>query len=241
MKSNLPFETISFVPTDNCDEVAHRIRDWVMGHAFMGLKTNAMRYLEGYTGGHLNLELGGYVQNPERPERQATVETSFTVTTHVDERLDPVEDPEGTVWHRSTFHAEANWPSYGSHGSRLSRYRADLIAVTVTLAEMFDAEFAGITVWSKGMTRAEREETHAKWARDATQIKAASHIKDAIHTSCRLMRVGDERFIPLPDGEFVMQPGKYEVCVENKTYRAEVRSAEQTPNANRRFQFRRTA
>lgn len=229
-----PYEKIDFVPTENGPEVAQRMREWIKANAFMALKDcHGSRTIDAYEGGHLYLELGGYVPNPENPERQANVEASFSIASGVAERLEPVTDPEGTYWHRHTFTAHVNWPSYGSQGPQLSRLRADMISVTVELAERFEREFAGTVVWSKGMTQAERDEWALKHQKEASKLKVATHVKEAIHTTCRLMKVGTEKFISAPEGVLA---GDYEVEVENKTYRVDVSDIRQ---ARLRFHFRR--
>ena len=124
---------IDFVPTENHATVAAEVRDWLLANAFMGLNPDRMstRDLPKYeSGGHLYLELGGYVADPERPGHQAAVEATFNVDL---ERGDHCEDPEGTMWYPSTVRAQVNWPSYGSMGRRLSRMRVAMIDAAVQL------------------------------------------------------------------------------------------------------------
>lgn len=217
--SKEPYQKIDFVPTENVLEIAHRISTWLKANASEVLRKDrsGLSRLNEYEGGHLYLELGGYVPNPEAPGKEASVETSFTVASGAAESLEPVEDPEGTYWYRRSYRAEVNWPSYGSQGAQLARLRAASIAAAVDLADKFDAEFKDAVVWSRGMTKAERDEWALKHRKDATRLKLLDAIKTAIHTNCKFMRVGDERFITCPpncvDGEYVVE-------LENKAYKA---------------------
>ena len=212
-------EIIDFVPTENNCVVAQRVRDWILANAFMGLGDDDrnLRALEAYEGGHLNLTIGGYVRHPTMPGKRLRVDASFNVASHSQHRLDSVIDPEGNMWYRHTFVAEVSWGGEGSMPSPVARLRAQVASAAAELAERFDAEFGGTIIWSKGMSKAELEAQSLRWRTDATKLKIVSAISEAIHSTCRGMRVTNERFITRPpdcvDGEYVIE-------LENKTYKA---------------------
>ena len=234
------FEPIDHIPTENAADHARRVKEWLTAHASALVKPGyCVDRLQKYEGGHLYLELGGYVPNPEQPDKLTNVEASFNID-WVRNDEGPFVDPEGTYWYYMTCRAEVNWASHGSTGHRLARLRAKMISDAIDLAEQFDAAFAEEKVWSKGMTKAEREACALKHQQDASKIKVAAHVKGAIHTSCRLMKVGTERFISLPSPEegLPILEGTYAVEVENKEYHVEVRGEGYAPHI--RFYFKRT-
>lgn len=229
---------ISFVPTDNCDQVCIEVRDWIRANAFMGLQDgHQVHGLDVYEGGNLYLTLGGYVRNPCDPTRQASVEASFGVHTRFadgeGEGLVPdtiIEDPEGTRWHVSALESQVGWLSWGSTPARLARMRVDMIEAAMQLGEMFDARFKDTRLWVKASTKAQRDEWWAKVQQDSTRIKVHAAIKEAIHGTCRGMRVRTQMFVPIPEG---WVEGTYQVALENKEYDA-------TVNAYKQLVFTRT-
>lgn len=229
---------IGHVPTENCEQVSAEVRDWICANAFMGLQdSHQIRNLTGYSGDNLYLTLGGYVTNPHDPKRQAAIEASFSVhVRHVDsDDLVPdslIEDPEGTRWSVYTLEAQVGWPSWGTTAPKLARMRVDMIDVTMQLAEMFNERFKDARIWVRGMTKAARDEWWAGVQKDSTRIKVHAAIKQAIHTTCRGMRVRTQMFVPITEDGWVVGP--YQVALENKEYDAYV-------NEHKQLVFTRTA
>ena len=232
---------IDHVPTANALQVAIAVREWFKANAFMALKDSnyAARQLEDYEGGHLTVELGGYVRDPDDAKRQLNIESTVTVGSGYDQRLDDVIDPEGTVWHRHGFRVTVGWNGGCGCGVKGARMMATMADVTVTLAERFNEAFGDAVVWTKGLSQADRDAAALKLRRDTTQLAVASFIKESIHTTCRGMRVGDERTLTAPEVTLGMLQGDYEVALEKKEYRASVFTA---PWAGTRvlLSFRRT-
>lgn len=234
--------SIDHVPSENGPAFAQQVREWIRTNAGAVLKENhGSRNLDDYDGGHLHLELGGYVADPYREGKQANVEASFSIGSRLEGRLEDVIDPEGTVWHRHTCHADANWPSYGSQGSRMARLRANIVDVVTSLAERFDAELGTTVVWTKGTTKAERDRIALNHRTDATRLVVAASIKEAIHTTCRGMRVLDDRTVDAPELVSGIVTGDYDVVIEKKEYRASVYVPQGGPHEGvPRMNFRRT-
>lgn len=224
-------KTLDFIPVENNDQVSAEVRDWICTNAFMGLQDGYVRYLTGYAGDNLYLTLGGYVQNPLDPKRQACVEATFSVHVLHDEGNELVmEDPQGTHWSVFRLESQVGWPSFGSTPARLARMRVDMIDAAVQLGELFDARFKDTRIWVKGMTKQAREEWTLRLQKDATRAKVHAAIKTAIHTTCRGMRVGTQMWVEIPEG---WVQGPYEAALENKVYDAYV-------NAHRQLTFKRT-
>jgi hypothetical protein len=232
-----PRETVDFFPTENSAEVVAQVRDWIKANLGALLKDcHATHHLDDYGGGHLYLELGGYVADPEGSKGSLNVEASFNVEPNDSMQWDVIIDPKGDWWYRKAYHATVGWPSYGAHGAGRSRLRAELISAAVGLAERFDAQFGASVVWTRGMTKVEIDEYAAKIQRDTARVLVSGTIREAIHTTCRRMQVGNQRCISAPEG---LVPGTYEVEVENKTYAVEVMGTDHV-EPTRRFRFRRT-
>lgn len=229
---------IDFIPTDNRDEVFGAVRQWFKDNAFMALSEGAARDLEDERFSYLSLDLGGYVptRGDNRRVTREPVQTSVYVTSDSFEDVRFI-DPEGSEWRRHVFTAKASWSSSSSSETWLSRQRASLIDATVTLAEIFNAAFAERFIWGRVSTKHEREATQKKHMADTTRLVVARQIQSAIHTTCRGMRVDNERTIPFEASESTLA-GTYEVALENKEYRAEV--FQLIRNSEWRLSFRRT-
>jgi len=228
-------DLIDFVPTSEQQKAAHaaRVRAWIEAQGILPLLTNrSAEDVHGYEGGRLYMHLFGYLPAPDVLDGTVQCETTLTLDTQEDfsERF---EDPNGDWWTRKRLRANVSWYS-GGLPTRAARVRLDCIIQTQDLAEKFDAAFGADYIWSPGPTKAARLEAGIQLQRDATKIKCASHIQQAIHTSCPRMRVGDERFITPPKGDLLA--GEYTVEVEKKTYKVTVRD----DPAMVRFQFMRT-
>ena len=209
---------VDHVPTENNHEVAVKVREWLADNVtpFVTPKKYPVDLLA-YEGGYIYLELGGYVIDPYNAERQVNVEATFNVATeHGD---GPYEDPDGTMWYTSTIFAQVNWGSGGGNRSRVAQLRSELIGTAAMLARRFDADFAGVKIWSKGPTRAERKESARKLLVAATQCNVEEAIREAIHTTCRGMRVGTSRTLTSPPKAV---HGDYKVALENKEYKVTV-------------------
>lgn len=211
-------KTIDFVPTENEDELGQQVGRWVLANAFMGLNPARGDYshLADGIGRSAYLELGGYVRNPLHPNlnMSAGADVSFRLETQ-----DLVIDPEGTYWRPGNYQCLVNWSSYGSSLFQIARVRAQFIEAGVQLAERFNDAFADKVVWHKVMTAQQHAERQAKNLRTKCWNAVIVAIKEAIHTTCRRMRVGDDRYITRQDW---WVKGTYPIALENKEYEAEV-------------------
>ena len=207
-------EPIDFVPEPNLLAHAYRVRDWLQARLPF-LTERSARDLEQYEGGRMSLNLFGYLpcEGVDRGELQC--ETTLSIS-YDDDFLDRFEDPNGDWWTRKRLVAGAGWYS-GGLPTRAARVRLDCIVKTVELAEAFDAAFAEDYIWSRGPTKAERDQRALEWKRDATKLKIAEAIRTAIHSNCKFMRVGDEKFITCPPD---CQDGEYVIELERKEYKA---------------------
>lgn len=222
-------ERIDFIPSTSQQMEAHaaRVKDWLEQHLSFVNEHSAAR-LAAWQGGHISLSLYGYLQcEGDDLPCETTLNINFDTSTQ-----ESFEDPNGDGWTRERLVAIAGWSS-GWLRSVPARVKLDCIVKTVELAEAFDAAFGKDYFWIRGMTKAQRDQHAIDMQRDVTRLKAAAHIKEVIRTTCRLMRVGDERFISAPEGDLL--PGDYEVEVANKTYGVTIRDE----SALSRFQFRR--
>jgi len=225
-------ERIDFVPSASQQMEGHaaRVKDWLEQHIPFINEYSAAR-LAAWQGGHISLSLYGYLQcegaGPHGLQCETTLNINFDTSNQ-----ESFEDPNGDRWTRERLVAIAGWSS-GWLRPVPARVKMDCIVKTVELAEAFDAAFGEDYFWIRGMTKAQRDQHAIDIRRDATRLKASAHIKEAIRTTCRLMRVGDMRFIPAPEGDLL--PGDYDVEVANKTYGVTIRDE----SSYARFQFRR--
>lgn len=229
---------IDFTPTENLAAITDQLARWLQADP-APVNPNTVKDIEEFraTGElrNLYLKLGGYVTSPVDPTRQESVEATVDIDVYT-RNAETYTDPQGDLWEAYTVQARPNWPSYGgSQGAKLGRLRADMVDEAVSLAERFDERFKDTMVWVRLMTKAEQEAQARRWQEDATRIKLAQAIKEAIHTTCRGMRVAHERWIEAPEGSLV---GRYDIILEHKEYVATV-----MPDTSRRageVLFRRT-
>lgn len=217
----------NFIPTDNRDEIRAEAAQWLLDNAFMALNEQSLAELGRSSLSYISFELGGYV--PGRPGRDGREKYRESVTTRVTLDEAPVgdgeryTDPEGSEWYKYVLVGQVSWPSYGSSPVWLARQRANLIDASVTLVERFNETFAGKVMWKRSSTKAEREAQQQTYMRDMTNSAVFQQIKEAIHTTCRRMYVGNERTIPLtkmrPE---IILAGSYTTLLENKEYSSEV-------------------
>lgn len=223
METRRPYDNIDFIPTENSAELDLQVRDWLIANAFMGLSNNRHIDLMEYTGGGIGLTLGGYVPDPTRPGKLIETNASFYVYYDSVTSDGAVLDPEGTMWYCSRYVSRVSWASWGSEVTPIARLRADMINMACELGARFDERFKGTLSWKKGMTKEVREandKAHAeKRARDATYGLLTEAIKTHIHTDCRNMRVGAERWVGKPVDAV---SGEYSVALEGKEYTVHV-------------------
>ena len=209
-------EPIDFIPAPDQQLKGHaeRVKAWLLANVPFMNERAALDVAQ-YEGGRLSLNLFGYLPCPGYERGEVQCETTLTLGFDEDfsERF---EDPNGDWWTRKRMVASASWYSGGLR-SVPARIRLDCITKTVELAEAFDAAFGADYIWTPGPTKAERQQRALEWKRDATKLKIASAISEAIHSTCRGMRVTNERFITCPpdclDGEYVIE-------LERKEYKA---------------------
>jgi hypothetical protein len=210
---------IDYVPVENASQVTDDIIAFLQENCTGCLRLKDPHALERFSvSNNTYLELGGRELNPLESGREINVEC----TIHIHEKPttdDMVEDPNGDMWFYHSMSAGVSWPAYCAAPSQIARLRGDLISATCHLSERFDLQFAKIVIWTRGQTRAEREAEELRVRRNATQLHVAFAIKDAIHSSCRGMRVGDERTLSAPVVILGIVEGDYDVALEKKEYR----------------------
>lgn len=218
-------EQLTFIPEENYDATCVEVREWIKANAFMAINDRPwnVHALERFSGGHISLDLGDYMVDPDNPSRRADIGTQFDFSVGDSGRTTYV-DPEGTTWYKYCVHATLNFGSSSSTtGVRVLRQHVNMIEGTMQLLERFMARFTGVEVWVRGEAKADREARLAKAeaARKAlvSQQAVEAAIKEAIHTTCRGMRVGSDRFISKPAESL---DGESEVELENKTYKVSV-------------------
>ncbi len=215
METDRNIEKVEFVPSLAVnDDIVVRLRGWLIENTDGLIKSEYYRReIERYAGGVLHLEFSDYVGN-------AHVGAVFHIN---DERLPVVEDPEGTWWTSHSINAEVSIPGYASARAPLAERRLSMYRDAVELAKRFDAEFGDVRLWARHSTKAERDAAAKAFAEaviaDTAQLKLGTAIREAIHTTCKHMRIGHDRYINAPDG---VLPGTYTVEVESKTYFVDV-------------------
>ena len=210
---------LDFVPQENMELVSAQVREWIRDNAFMALSERALNDLEKRSVDGLSLTLGGYVVDPNNPKRRVSMETSFSVSVlPKDEEFD-LEDPEATWWNAYVLRARMQLLQHDSEFAALTRMRVSMINATLQLIEAFDERFKDTLIWERRLTKQQRDEWALNLQRDATRVKLFNAVKDAIHTTCRGMRVGSQNWFRAPDG---CKDGDYELVVERKSYRINV-------------------
>lgn len=219
METNRDIEKLGFVPSENHDLVVADVRAWLTEHVLPHVAVGDMtrRELVTYEGGYLYITLGGRVPHPTKPE--VTIDAEATLCISSRDQHDRVEDEDGTWWYRTGITATVNWPSYGSSQPGLAVRRAEVISLASRLACEFEDAFGDVFIWSRGPTKAERDERaaalEAQRALDFCVSRARVAIRKAIHTTHKRMRVGSDGFI----GPFgIKESHRFTVEVEKKEY-----------------------
>lgn len=212
---------IDFVPQENGSQVTEAIRAWLVVETAGRLKPgHSERTLAAYEGGYASFDVGGYVVDPYGGPREVDTAASISVVWNGTwSSGNHFEDPDGSWWTKSAPTLQVSSDGRPSAPSKVARLRLDVQAWAVDLAERFDATFAETWHWSRVSTQAERNAYAAKVLADmlatASRIVVAEAIKAAIHSTCRGMRVNDERVIAAPDAA---SAGVSEVALERKEY-----------------------
>lgn len=214
-------EKLDFVPSDNAEAIVVEMKAWLMENVSGLMRPGSFRSkISEYSGGYLRLELGGPVADPGSRSGESDVSASFIIDAKI-MRLS--EDPDESRWCSDVYMASVSIPGYDAAGRRLARLRAELYMSVVELAARFDKAFENNRAWVRLSTKAQRDAVtkafNERIMADTARLKLSQAVKDAIHTTCKRMRVGDERYVTPPDG---VLPGTYDVDVEKKTYAVEI-------------------